>query len=73
MDIKVVGEENLVRDGSTGAILNVDQKEYLVYKKRKIDALRIRDKENEFLSLKNEVKDLKAMLIEIYEKVINNK
>jgi hypothetical protein len=73
MELKVKGDDSLVRDGRTGAILNKDEEELLRYRKRKLDILRERDREREFNSLKNEVKDLKALVIEIYEKVINNK
>lgn len=73
MELKVKGNENLVRDGLTGAILNKDEQELLRYRKRKLDMLREMDREREFNSLKNEVKDLKALIVEIYEKVVNHK
>lgn len=73
MELKVDGNESLVRDGKTGAILNKDEQELLRYRKRKLDLMRERDKEREFNSLKNEVKDLRALIVEIYEKVANNK
>ena len=73
MELKVKDDSSLVRDGSTGAILNVDQDEFMRYQRRKLNALRERDKEREFQSLKNEVKDLRALLVEVYEKVVNNK
>lgn len=73
MELKVKGNESLVRDGKTGAILNKDEQEWLRYRKRKLDLLRERDREREFNSLKNEVKDLRALIVEIYEKVVNNK
>lgn len=73
MELKVEGNESLVRDGKTGAILNKDEQELLRYRKRKLDLLKERDKEREFNSLKNEVKDLRALIVEIYEKVVNNK
>jgi len=73
MELKVRGNENLVRDSKTGAILNKDEQELLRYRKRKLDLLRERDREREFESLKNEVKDLRALVVEIYEKVVNHK
>lgn len=73
MELKVEGNESLVRDGKTGAILNKDEQELLRYRKRKLDLLRERDRERDFNSLKNEVKDLRALIVEIYEKVVNNK
>lgn len=73
MELQVEGNESLVRDGKTGAILNKDEQELLRYRKRKLDLMRERDREREFNSLKNEVKDLRALIVEIYEKMINNK
>lgn len=73
MDLKVKGDENLVRDSNTGAILNINEQEYLRYRKRKLDMLRERDRELEFNKLKNEVKELRTLIVEIYEKVVNNK
>ncbi len=73
MELKVKGNESLVRDSITGAILNKDEQELLRYRKRKLDLMRERDREREFNSLKNEVKDLRALIVEIYEKVVNNK
>ena len=73
MELKVKGNESLVRDGKTGAILNKDEQEWLRYRKRKLDLLRERDREREFNSLKNEVKDLRALIVEIYEKLVNHK
>ncbi len=72
-EMRVEGIESLVRDGQTGAILNKDEHELIKYKKRKIELLRERDKEMEFDRLKNEVSVMKSLLVEIYEKVINNK
>lgn len=71
MELKVKGNENLVRDSRTGAILNIDEQELLRYRKRKLDFMREQDKEKEFNSLKNEVRDLKALVVEIYEKIVN--
>jgi hypothetical protein len=73
MEIKVKGDESLVRDGKTGAILNKDEQELLLYRKKKIAAMRELDKEREFQCLKNEVRDLRSLIVEIYEKVVNNK
>ena len=73
MELKVKGDDGLVRDGKTGAVLNKDEQELLRYRKRKLDMMREMDREREFNSLKNEVKDLRALIVEIYEKVVNNK
>ena len=72
-ELKVEGNDSLVRDGSTGAILNTDKQELLRYRKRKLDLMRERDRELEFQNLKNEVNMMKSLLVEIYEKVVNNK
>lgn len=73
MELKVEGNDALVRDGRTGAILNRDETEFLKFRKRKLDVLRERDKEREFNMLKNEVKILSQLVVEIYEKIVNNK
>jgi predicted transcriptional regulator len=73
IELKVKDSENLIRDGVTGAILSKDEEEFLRYRKRKLDLLRELDKEREFNALKNEVKDLRALIVEIYEKIVNNK
>lgn len=72
MDAKVKDHENLVRLGSSGAIVNTDEEELLKYRKRKMEAIRERDREREFQTLKNEVRDLKDILMQIYEKVITS-
>lgn len=62
--IKVKDHDALAR-GSTGAIVSVDETELMKYRKRKADLIKERDREREFQTLKNEVKDIKAMLAEI--------
>ena len=63
---KVDGHESLVRDLSTGAILNINKDEISAARKRKLERRR---KEKEFEDLKNEVGDIKNMLTKIIEKL----
>ena len=63
---KVDGHESLVRDLSTGAILNINKDEISAARKRKLER---RQKEKEFEDLKNEVGDIKNMLTKIIEKL----
>ncbi len=63
---KVDGHESLVRDLSTGAILNINKDEISAARKRKLERRR---KEKEFEDLKNEVSDIKIMLTKIIEKL----
>lgn len=71
MDIKVKDHDDVVMDSSTGVILNIDEEELQRYRKRKADLLREQDREREFQTLKNEVKDMRAMLTEIYKAMVN--
>ena len=64
--IKVEGHSNLVRDGSTRAILNINKEEISAARKRKLER---RQKEQEFDNLKDEVGDIKKMLTQIIEKL----
>jgi len=62
----VEGHSNLVRDTSTGAILNINKDEISAARKRKLER---RQKEQEFDNLKDEVGDIKKMLTQIIEKL----
>ena len=62
----VEGHSNLVRDTSTGAILNINKDEITAARKRKLER---KQKEKEFEDLKNEVGDIKNMLNKIIEKL----
>ena len=62
----VEGYQGLVRDTSTGAILNINKDEISAARKRKLER---RQKEKEFEELKNEVSDIKIMLTKIIEKI----
>ena len=62
----VEGYGDLVRDTSTGAILNINKNEISAARRRKLER---RQKEKEFEDLKNEVGDIKNMLTKIIEKL----
>jgi len=62
----VEGHGDLVRDTSTGAILNINKNEISAARRRKLER---RQKEKEFEDLKNEVGDIKNMLTKIIEKL----
>lgn len=64
--LKVEGNSNLVRDTSTGAILNINKDEISAARKRKLER---KQKEQEFENLKDEVGDIKKMLTQIIEKL----
>ena len=62
----VEGHSDLVRDTSTGAILNINKNEISAARRRKLER---KQKEKEFEDLKNEVGDIKNMLTKIIEKL----
>ena len=62
----IEGHNGLVRDHSTGAILNINKQQIAAAKKRKLER---RAKQKEFEDLKNEVGDIKNMLTKIIEKL----
>lgn len=64
--IKVEGHSNLVRDGSTRAILNINRDEISAARKRKLER---KQKEQEIVDLKNEVGEIKNMLNKLIEKL----
>jgi len=64
--LKVEGNHNLVRDTSTGAILNINKDEISAARKRKLER---KQKEKELEELKNEVGEIKNMLNQIIEKL----
>ena len=64
--IKVEGHRDLMRDNSSGAILNINKDEINAAKKRKLER---KQKEKELEDLKNEVGDIKNMLTKIIEKL----
>lgn len=62
--LKVEGNSNLVRDTSTGAILNINKDEISAARKRKLER---RQKEKAFEDLKNDVTEMKFMLQKLIE------
>ena len=64
--LKVEGNSNLVRDTSTGAILNINKDEISSARKRKLER---KQKEQEIVDLKNEVGEIKNMLNKLIEKL----
>jgi hypothetical protein len=58
--------DGFLRDGSSGAIINVDSGALSAYKLRKNAESR---KENEINTMKEEMKDIKNMLSQILEKI----
>jgi hypothetical protein len=64
--INVEGHKGLVRDKSSGAILNTNKEEIEAARKRKAERL---SKEKEIIDLKNEVHDIKNMLTKLVEKL----
>jgi len=62
--LKVEGNSNLVRDTSTGAILNINKDEISGARKRKLER---RQKEKDFEDLKNDVTEMKSMLQKLIE------
>lgn len=62
----VEGNIGLVRDTSTGAILNINKDEISAARKRKLER---KQKEQEIVDLKNEVGEIKNMLNKLIEKL----
>ena len=63
--IKIDGHPGLVRDKNSGAILNINSNEIEAARERK--ALR-KQKDQEFENLKNEVSEIKELLLKLVEK-----
>jgi len=63
--IKIDGHPGLVRDKNSGAILNINSNEINLARERK--ALR-KQKDQEFENLKNEVSEIKELLLKLVEK-----
>ena len=62
--LKVEGNNSLVRDTSTGAILNINKDEISAARRRKLER---KQKEKEFEDLKNDVTEIKSMLQKLIE------
>jgi hypothetical protein len=72
---KVVDEPNLVRDSNSKAILNVNNLELNKYKREKEEKLKIKKAvegyetlKEELKSTKNDLSEIKKMLIQLMEK-----
>ena len=63
--IKVDGEAGFVRDTNTGAILNINKNEIAAARERKRQR---KLKEQELQDLKNEVSEIKELLVKLIEK-----
>ena len=63
--IKIEGHSGLVRDTNSGAILNINSSEIQSARERK--KLR-KQKDHEFENLKNEVSEIKELLLKLVEK-----
>ena len=70
--LKVEGHKDLVRDTSTGAILNTNRNAYLNYKKRLREAQKQRDEirsaTREINNIKCEMHEIKSMLKTLLDK-----
>ena len=70
--LKVEGHKDLVRDTSTGAILNTNRNAYLNYKKRLREAQKQRDEirsaTREINNVKCEIHEIKSMLKTLLDK-----
>ncbi len=62
--IKVEGNGNLVRDGNTGAIININATEMTQARIRKQNH---RNQQNEIKSLRNELSEMKQLLNKLIE------
>ena len=63
--IKIEGESSYVRDKDTGAVLNINRNEIEAARERKKQR---KLKEQEFEDLKNEVSEIKELLLKLVEK-----
>lgn len=72
MELKVKDFEGLIRDGSTGAILNTSPDDLEIFRRRRAKILKERDRDSEIRSMRNELKDLRSLIVEIYGKVVNS-
>jgi hypothetical protein len=70
--LKVVGHDSLVRDVSTGAIINTSQTEYQEYMERRRIAedrnRQISQHEEDINNIKNDLKEIKSLIIEFMNK-----
>jgi len=67
--VKIQGHSNLVKDMKTGAILNVDNE---TITKARAKKKREQVAEEELIELKNDVSDIKKMLLELTKKMVES-
>lgn len=72
MFVKIEGKEGLVRDMSSGAILNTSQSDYENYMNRKKHESAAKDQlakhSDELNNIKNEISEIKQMLMALMNK-----
>lgn len=67
--LRVTGNDSLVRDTTTGAIINCNQEEYESYKKKLNNTLQMKKKlqeqESQITQLKTDIAEIKDLLYQI--------
>lgn len=63
---KVEGNEHLLKDETTGAVINTDKNSYLAYKRRRVV---VRRQKTEIEVLQSEVQELRGMVQELLGRV----
>lgn len=69
--LKVIDNENLIRDTHSKAILNIDKNAFEAHKEKKKLFRQLLDKNKEVDELKQEVKEIKDLLSAIANKLDN--
>lgn len=72
-EAKVIGHDGLVRDLRTNTIVNSDEAALVAFRNRKIQKLMETQRQREFQTLKNDVNDIKSILVEILQKLGSDK
>ena len=65
---KIEGKEHLLKDESTGAVINTDRQGYLAYKQRKII---MQSKDSEIQELRSEVSELRILMEKLVQTIQN--
>ena len=63
---QVEGENNLIRDTDTGAIINTDKSAYIAYKHKRQQKLK---EMNRIDKLQNEIDEIKSLLYKVIDKL----
>lgn len=66
--LKVEGHDALYRDPSTGAILNNDSSEYAKFRAARKRAAKFETMENDLNNLKEEISEIKSLLLQLIKK-----